>query len=367
MDYFSLALDLAENALTLSNPNPRVGAVIVSQDGRILGQGYTQQRGGPHAEVMALRDAASRGEDVRGSTCYVTLEPCSHHGRTPPCCDALIAAGVGRVCIALRDPNPLVAGQGMARLQAAGIAVELASEQIAARARELNIGFLRRMQHGLPWVRLKTASSLDGRVALDHGDSQWITGEAARAEVQHWRARACAVLTGIGTVLADDPLLNVRLPGATRQPHLVIVDTQLRTPPGAQLLQVPQRRVLIASVEQADAGWQQRAAALQVAGAELLLLPADAAGRPDLAALLQELGRLEVNELHVEAGAQLAGALLQQGLVDELIAYVAPLLLGPGQPLAVLPPLQRVADAVRWRLHALQAVGDDVRLQLRPA
>ena len=367
MDYFSLALDLAANALTLSNPNPRVGAVIVSPDGRIQGQGYTQQRGGPHAEVMALRDAASRGEDVRGSTCYVTLEPCSHQGRTPPCCDALIVAGVGKVCIALLDPNPLVAGQGMARLQAAGIAVELAPDEITARARELNIGFLRRMQQGLPWVRLKTASSLDGRVALDNGDSQWITGKAARAEVQHWRARACAVLTGIGTVLADDPLLNVRLPEATRQPHLVIVDTQLRTPLSAQLLQVAQRRVLIASVAQGDIGWQQRAVALQQAGAELLQLPADPAGRPDLVALLRELGRLEVNELHVESGAQLAGALLQQGLVNELVAYVAPVLLGPGQPLAVLPPLERVADAARWQLQALQAVGDDVRLQLRPA
>ncbi|MEE1653378.1 MULTISPECIES: bifunctional diaminohydroxyphosphoribosylaminopyrimidine deaminase/5-amino-6-(5-phosphoribosylamino)uracil reductase RibD [Brachymonas] len=367
MDYFSLALDLAANALTLSNPNPRVGAVIVSPDGRIQGQGYTQQRGGPHAEVMALRDAASRGEDVRGSTCYVTLEPCSHQGRTPPCCDALIVAGVGKVCIALLDPNPLVAGQGMARLQAAGIAVELAPDEITARARELNIGFLRRMQQGLPWVRLKTASSLDGRVALDNGDSQWITGKAARAEVQHWRARACAVLTGIGTVLADDPLLNVRLPEATRQPHLVIVDTQLRTPLSAQLLQVAQRRVLIASVAQADTGWQQRAVALQQAGAELLQLPADPAGRPDLVALLRELGRQEVNELHVESGAQLAGALLQQGLVNELVAYVAPVLLGPGQPLAVLPPLERVADAARWQLQALQAVGDDVRLQLRPA
>ena len=244
MSYYQQALELAAHSLTLSNPNPRVGCVIVDADGRTLGQGYTQQRGGPHAEIMALRDAASRGEDVVGSTVYVTLEPCAHHGRTPPCCDALIAARVAKVCIALRDPNPQVAGQGIARLQAAGIAVEMAPPEIEAQAREINIGFLRRMEHGVPWVRLKTASSLDGMTALGNGDSQWITGETARADVQHWRARACAVLTGSGTVVADDPLLNVRLPGATRQPHLVIVLRAAERRAREQLLEPTQQHAL---------------------------------------------------------------------------------------------------------------------------
>lgn len=365
MSNFQQALALAAHSLTLSNPNPRVGCVIVDADGRTLGEGFTQQRGGPHAEIMALRDAASRGEDVIGSTVYVTLEPCAHHGRTPPCCDALIAARVSKVCIALRDPNPLVAGQGIARLQAAGIAVEMAPAEVEAEAREINIGFMQRMEQGVPWVRLKTASSLDGMSALANGESQWITGDTARDDVQHWRARACAVLTGSGTVVADDPLLNVRLPGATRQPHLVIVDSRLRTPPTARLFGVPDRKVWIVTVDRNTPGRDERRAALEAAGAEIITLDAGMDGRSDLRELMRELGRREVNEVHVEAGSILNGALLEAGLVDELLAYVAPMLLGPGRPLAELPQLQRLSDASRWGLHRMEAVGDDLRLQLR--
>ena len=369
MEHFTHALQLAQQAIPLSAPNPRVGCVIVSANSQIIGRGHTQRPGEAHAEIMALRDAASRGASVAGSTVYVTLEPCSHHGRTPPCCDALIAAGVGRVMVALADPNPLVAGQGLQRLRAAGIDVHLADADsaVARAARDINIGFLRRMQQGRPWVRLKTASSLDGRTALANSQSQWITGEAARADVQHWRARACAVLTGIGTVLYDDPLLNVRLPQAPRQPHLIVLDTQLRTPLDARLWRVADRQVWLCTTEAAagDSTIRQRATALQAAGASVLFLPADAQGRTDLDALLRELGRCAINEVHVEAGATLNGALLQQGHVDEMLAYVAPLLLGPGQPLAALPVLGNLDHAARWQLCEARALDNDVRLRLR--
>ncbi len=369
MEHFTHALQLAQQAIPLSAPNPRVGCVIVSANSQIIGRGHTQRPGEAHAEIMALRDAASRGASVAGSTVYVTLEPCSHHGRTPPCCDALIAAGVGRVMVALADPNPLVAGQGLQRLRAAGIDVHLADADsaVARAARDINIGFLRRMQQGRPWVRLKTASSLDGRTALANSQSQWITGEAARADVQHWRARACAVLTGIGTVLYDDPLLNVRLPQAPRQPHLIVLDTQLRTPLDARLWRVADRQVWLCTTEAAagDSTIRQRATALQAAGASVLFLPADAQGRTDLDALLRELGRRAINEVHVEAGATLNGALLQQGHVDEMLAYVAPLLLGPGQPLAALPVLGDLDHAARWQLCETRALDNDVRLRLR--
>ena len=371
MEHFTQALQLAQQAMPLSNPNPRVGCVIVSADGRIIGRGHTQRAGEAHAEIMALRDAASRGASVAGSTVYVTLEPCAHQGRTPPCCDALIAAGVGRVMVALADPNPLVAGQGLQRLRAAGIDVQLAGlDSAEARAaRDINIGFLHRMQHAVPWVRLKTASSLDGRTALPNGQSQWITGDAARADVQHWRARACAILTGIGTVLHDDPLLNVRLPQVQRQPPLAILDSRLRTPPQARLFGVAARAIWIFTTASAteDPGGRQRADALQAAGAHIVCLPADNVGRPSLSALLQELGRRAINELHVEAGAALNGALLAQGHVDELLAYVAPLLLGPGQPLADLPAIPELSMAARWQLCESRALGDDIRLRLRTA
>ena len=253
--HLQAALDASRHSLTLSNPNPRVGCVLVAADGRVIGTGHTQQAGGPHAEVMALRDAASRSEPTLGATAYVTLEPCSHFGRTPPCCDALLQARVARVVVACGDPNPLVAGRGLARLREAGVQVDLlpSHSPLALAVRELNIGFFHRMERGRPWVRMKLAASLDGITALGNGESQWITGPEARADGHAWRARACAVLTGIGTVLEDDPMLDVRLVDTPRQPHLVIVDSKLETPPTARLFQAPAqglaRHAHVATVE----------------------------------------------------------------------------------------------------------------------
>lgn len=325
------ALDLASSAVFLTSPNPRVGCVLVDVQGHIIGQGHTQKAGGPHAEVMALRDAAARGHSTQGATAYVTLEPCSHHGRTGPCCDALVAAGVRKVVAAVADPNPQVAGNGFARLRAAGVEVEVcAPEDGGMASRDLNIGFFSRMVRKQPWVRLKAATSLDGATALRDGSSQWITSEPARADGHYWRARACAILTGIGTVLADDPALDVRYVETPRQPRLVVVDSALRTPPTARIF-AAQREVLIYAATPAPA----RQAALEAAGATVVHLPrADrTAGAPpqvDLAALLQDLGRREVNELHVEAGGVLNGALMQAGLVDECLLYLAPKLIGQG-------------------------------------
>ncbi|MDR7332524.1 bifunctional diaminohydroxyphosphoribosylaminopyrimidine deaminase/5-amino-6-(5-phosphoribosylamino)uracil reductase RibD [Roseateles asaccharophilus] len=330
------ALQLAERAVGLTDPNPRVGCVLLAADGRPLGMGHTQAAGQAHAEVMALRDAAAQGHDVRGATAIVTLEPCSHHGRTPPCCDALIQAGVARVVVAVEDPNPQVAGQGIDRLRAAGVEVQLADADSAAASRELNIGFFSRMQRGRPFVRLKSAISLDGRTALPDGRSQWITGEAARADGHVWRRRAGAVLTGIGTVLADDPRMDVRLVPTARQPLRVVLDPHGRMPPGARMLQPP--------------------------GETRVIGP----GRADLPALLAGLGAQGINELHVEAGPTLSGAFLDAGLVDELLIYQAPLLIGEGRPLAALQPLAGLDLASRWRLVEATPVGQDLRLRLRP-
>ncbi|WP_313074749.1 bifunctional diaminohydroxyphosphoribosylaminopyrimidine deaminase/5-amino-6-(5-phosphoribosylamino)uracil reductase RibD [Melaminivora sp.] len=356
------ALGLAAQALFLSSPNPRVGCVIVHADGhRVLGQGFTQQAGGPHAEVMALRDAAAQGHDVRGATAYVTLEPCSHQGRTGPCCDALIEAGVGRVVAATPDPNPLVGGRGLARLRAAGIEVQVGDG--AAEARELNIGFFSRMVRGLPWVRMKVAASLDGATALANGASQWITSADARADGHAWRARACAILTGTGTVLHDDPRLDVREVATPRQPHLVVLDSRLRTPPAARLLEVPQREVLICTTGQAGADRRQ---ALETRGATVMALGADRRGQVDLAATLAALAQRGVNELHVEAGAGLNGALLRAGLVDELLLYLAPTLLGTGaRGMTDWGPLQSLADARRLRFADVTLLGPDLRIVAR--
>ena len=355
-----LTLALAEQAVGLSDPNPRVGCLIVAADGAtVLGQGHTQAAGGPHAEVMALRDAQSRGADVRGATVYVTLEPCAHHGRTPPCCDALVAAGVGRVEIAVGDPNPLVNGQGTARIAAAGIAIGHAPDDVALRARELNIGFFSRMQRGRPWVRMKIAASLDGRTALPNGASQWITGPDARADGHAYRRRAGAVLTGIGTVLADDPSLDVRLVDTALQPLRCVVDARLDTPPRARLFESPAPVLLFtASTDPA------RRAALQARGAEIVDVPAPA-GRIDLDAVLDALAARALNELHIEAGARLNGALLRTGRVDELLLYLAPTLLGPGRDMATLGELQSPGDGIAFDFHDATKVGTDLRILAR--
>jgi diaminohydroxyphosphoribosylaminopyrimidine deaminase/5-amino-6-(5-phosphoribosylamino)uracil reductase len=353
------ALALAAHAVGLSDPNPRVGCVIVAADGRLAGRGHTQEAGGAHAEVMALRDAAARGVDVRGATVYVTLEPCSHHGRTPPCADALVDARVGRVVIALRDPNPLVSGRGAARLEAAGIVVQW--DGGGEESRELNIGFVSRMERGRPWLRLKVAVSLDGRTALADGTSQWITGEAARADGHAWRKRASAVLTGVGTVREDDPRLDVRLVASARQPLRVIVDSRLETPPNARVLAAPGSVLVYAAVDDPT-----RRQALEDQGAKVALL-ANPAGKVDLAAMLADLGKRGINELHAEAGEKLNASLLAAGLVDELLVYVAPRLLGSGRGLAALAPIARLEDAPGFAFTSVERVGTDLRLLLRPA
>jgi diaminohydroxyphosphoribosylaminopyrimidine deaminase/5-amino-6-(5-phosphoribosylamino)uracil reductase len=353
------ALALAERAIGVSEPNPRVGCVVV-RDRTVVGRGHTQHAGGAHAEVMALADAAARGADVRGATVHVTLEPCAHHGRTPPCADALVAAGVGRVVIALRDPNPLVSGKGAARLAAAGIAVEW-NDAAAAASRELNVGFVSRMERGRPWLRMKVAVSLDGRSALADGTSQWITGTAARADGHAWRKRAAAVLTGVGTVRDDDPRLDVRLVETVRQPLRVIVDSRLETPPTARILAPPGEVLVYAAIDD-----RARRSALEAHGAEVALAPSPS-GKVDLAAMVADLGRREINELHVEAGEKLNASLLAAGLVDELLVYVAPKLLGDGRGLAALPPLARLDDALGFAFVDVARIGDDLRLLLRPS
>jgi diaminohydroxyphosphoribosylaminopyrimidine deaminase/5-amino-6-(5-phosphoribosylamino)uracil reductase len=353
------ALALAHGAIGLSEPNPRVGCVITALDGRVLGRGHTQQAGGAHAEVMALRDAAAQGESVRGATAWVTLEPCAHHGRTPPCCDALIAAGLARVVMALEDPNPLVAGQGAARLRTAGVEVE--AGLLADDARELNIGFFSRMQRGRPWVRLKAAVSLDGRTALNNGASQWITGPEARTDGHAFRKRAGAVLTGVGTVLDDNPRLDVRLVDTALQPLRVIVDSRLETPPASKILDAPGRTLICAAV--IDAG---RAAALRDRGAEIALAPG-ANAKVDLAAMLADLAARGVNELHVEAGHKLNGSFVREGLVDEFLIYMAPKLLGVGRELAAFGPLESLSDSLALRFESVRSFGDDLRLIARPA
>jgi len=353
-------LALAHAAIGLSDPNPRVGCVIASADGRALAQGSTQQAGGPHAEAAALADAHAAGADLRGATAWVSLEPCAHHGRTPPCCDALIDAGVARVVVAAVDPNPLVAGQGIAKLRAAGIAVDLADGPVAREARELNIGFFSRMQRGRPWVRMKIAASLDGRTALDNGASQWITGEAARRDGHAWRKRASALLTGIGTVLEDDPRLDVRLVPTPRQPLRVIVDSRLQTPADARILNAPGEVLVYTAADDT-----LRGAALRARGA-LLVPMAGAHGKVDLAAMLADLAQRGVNELHVEAGHKLNASLLREGLVDELLVYLAPRLLGIGREMAAFGPLSTLAEALEFEFTQVDRIGDDLRILARP-
>jgi diaminohydroxyphosphoribosylaminopyrimidine deaminase/5-amino-6-(5-phosphoribosylamino)uracil reductase len=354
-DGMALALEWAAKGMFITAPNPRIGCVIV-KDGVVIGAGHTQPAGQAHAEIQALRDAEARGNDVRGATAYVTLEPCSHHGRTPPCSDALVRAGLGRVVAAMLDPNPLVAGRGLAQLEAAGIAVS--SGVLADAAYELNIGFFSRMMRARPWVRLKSAASLDGMTGLHSGESQWITGLDARADGHAWRARACAVLTGIGTVKADDPQLNVRGIDTPRQPRRIIVDSKLEIALNARVLQGAACWI-VAAVRH-----EEKEAALRAAGHEVIVLP-NAAGKVDLPALMLELGRREINELHVEAGSKLNASLVREGCVDELLVYLAPCLIGAGQGMFALPPLERLADKVQLRFHEFKQVGADVRILAR--
>jgi diaminohydroxyphosphoribosylaminopyrimidine deaminase/5-amino-6-(5-phosphoribosylamino)uracil reductase len=335
-----------------------VGCVIVSGDGgRVLGQGHTQRAGEAHAEIMALRDAAGRGESVRGATAWVTLEPCAHHGRTGPCCEALAVAGISRVVAALPDPNPLVAGQGFEFLRASGITVEVGPG--AEASRELNIGFFSRMVRGTPWVRMKVAASLDGRTALENGVSQWITSEAARADGHAWRARAGALLTGIGTVLEDDPRLDVRQASIARQPPVVIVDSRLETPPGARIL-APGRETLI----YAAARDTERESPLRAAGATIVHQPGPG-GKVDLHAMLRDLAARGVNELHVEAGHKLNGSFVREGLVDELLVYVAPKLLGQGREMARFGPLAALSEALPLDFVSVDRFGPDLRIVAR--
>jgi diaminohydroxyphosphoribosylaminopyrimidine deaminase/5-amino-6-(5-phosphoribosylamino)uracil reductase len=353
-DGMRAALAQAAKALYSATPNPRVGCVIV-RDGDVLAEGHTQPTGFAHAEAHALHHAQQQGVDVRGATVYVSLEPCSHHGRTPPCADALITAGIARVVVAIEDPNPLVAGQGLARLRAAGIKVELGV--LADEAREMNRGFLHRMQHGRPWVRMKIAASLDGGTALQNGESQWITSTQARDDGHAWRARACAVLTGIGTVQQDDPQLNVRAVETPRQPRRIVVDSHLEISPQAKILQGAASWIFTA----VEGG--ARADQLRAEGHELIALP-DESGKVDLRALMNELGLREINELHVEAGFKLNGSLLRAGVVDELLLYLAPCLLGPAQGLARLPVLEHLSDRLAFRFHEVEQVGPDLRLRV---
>ena len=362
MDFETLmhdAIGLARASIGLTEPNPRVGCVIVAPDGRIIGRGSTQEAGGPHAEVMALRDAAARGEAVRGATVVVSLEPCAHHGRTPPCCDALIGAGIARVVMAVEDPFPQVAGQGAARLRAAGI--EVIEGPGADEARELNIGFFSRMKRGRPWVRMKAAVSLDGRSALANGTSQWITGAEARADGHAWRRRGGAILTGVGTVPRGDPRLHGGLVPTPKQPLRVIVDSRLETPASARILAPPGEVLIFAALR--DAARESR---LHEAGAQIAWAPG-LAGKVDLAAMLGQLAQRGVNELHVEAGHKLNGSFVREGLVDEWLVYMAPRLLGAGRDLAAFGPLERLEDGVALRFTGVDRIGGDLRILARRA
>ena len=353
--HMARAFELARHGLYTTDPNPRVGCVLVN-DGRIVGEGWHERAGGPHAEAAAL---AAAGAAARGATAFVTLEPCDHHGRTPPCSLALIAAGVARVVYTIDDPNPAVAGNGAARLRAQGIVVE--SGLMAAEAEQLNPGYLRRRRTGRPFVRVKVAASLDGRTALASGESRWITSKTARADAQHYRARSSVVLTGIGTVLADDPAMNVRIEESRRQPMRVILDSRLRTPPEARIIN-RQGHVLVAATT-SDA---QRREALQRKGVEVQVVP-ERVGRPDLAAVLDLLGQREANEVWVEAGATLAGAFVREKLFDELVVYLAPTLLGPdARPLVDLPALAQLDARPLLRFTECMPVGDDLRITAVP-
>ncbi|WP_447577032.1 bifunctional diaminohydroxyphosphoribosylaminopyrimidine deaminase/5-amino-6-(5-phosphoribosylamino)uracil reductase RibD [Achromobacter kerstersii] len=352
------ALALAESVLYTTAPNPRVGCVIV-RDGRVLGEGATQPPGGPHAEVCALRDAQARQEAVQGATMYVTLEPCSHFGRTPPCVDAVLAAKPARVVVAIGDPNPLVNGQGLARLRAAGI--EVTTGVCAEEALAINAGFISRMSRGLPWVWMKMAASLDGRSALHNGMSQWITGPEARVDGHRWRARSCVVLTGMGTVLKDDPQLNVRGVDTPRQPRKAVVDGRFEIPEDARLFDGAE---VILFTAREDAA---KAARLADKNARVVVLPGQEPSRVDLPGMMGWFAKEQFNEVHVEAGAGLSGALVASGCVDELLLYLAPVLLGDAAGMVRLPMLEHLDAARRYEFIDTARVGADLRLRARVA
>ena len=353
-EFMARALRLAELGLYSRTPNPRVGCVIV-KDGAVVGEGWHRRAGEAHAEIHALQAA---GDHARGATAYVTLEPCSHHGRTPPCAEALIAARVSRVVAAMQDPNPLVSGRGLALLRDAGIVAECGV--LGGEAQELNIGFVSRMTRGRPWLRLKLAASLDGKTALENGASQWITGPEARQDGHRFRARACAILSGIGTVRDDDPLLNVRGVETERQPLKVVLDSRLELPLNAKLLNGGSVLVACAIDDAA------RSAALRQRGAEVLCLP-NPESKVDLLALMLELGRRGINEVHVEGGSRLNGALLAAGLVDEFLIYLAPCLIGhAARGIFDMPALESLADKAQLVIRDLRMVGQDVRILARP-
>lgn len=366
--YMARALQLAERGLFTADPNPRVGCVLVKA-GEVVGEGWHQRAGEPHAEINALQVAGTLAKDgVKGATAYITLEPCCHHGRTPPCSEALIAAGVSRVVVAMEDPNPQVAGQGLAQLQKAGI--ETCSGVLQAQAELLNLGFIRRMRHGRPFVRGKMAMSLDGRTAMASGESQWITDSEARQDVHRLRARSSAIITGIGTVLSDDPSLTARLANVSgntkvelelQQPLRVVLDSHLQIPVAAQILSLPGSTLILTISSD-----ETKTAALRATGAEVEVL-ASKNGRLDLSAVMECLARREINEAMVEAGATLCGALLQAGLFDELVIYMAPLLMGDeARGLLSLPGLQSMTDRIELEIDDMRSVGRDWRIQARP-
>lgn len=354
----SRALELAHEAIGVSDPNPRVGCVLVSADGKLLAEGSTREAGGPHAEAVALQTLQREGTSAKRATAYITLEPCSHHGRTPPCVDALVSAGIARAVISVRDPNPLVAGEGLSRLRAAGIEVDLGL--LSEESKDLNIGFFSRMERGRPWVRMKIAASLDGRTALLNGRSQWITGEAARTDGHRWRKRAGALLTGAGTVRDDDPRLDVRLVDTVRQPLRVVVDSRLEISPSARILQPPGAVLVYTTAAQVD-----QAALGALPHVEVCRAAADANGKTQLGALLADLARRGINELHVEAGHRLNGSFVREGLVDEWLVYLAPRLLGMGLEMASFGPLQALAEGVALEFTSVDRIGEDLRVVAR--
>ncbi len=349
------ALSQASKALYCSNPNPRVGCVIVKNN-QIIAKGHTKPVGYDHAEIVAIKDARKRGVDIKGSTIYVTLEPCNHFGRTPPCTLALVEAGISRVVIATKDPNNIVTGNGEEFLKKAGI--DVITSIMEKEAREMNVGFFYRMENNLPWVRVKFAMSIDGKTALSNGNSKWITSANSRRDGHRWRAQSCAILTGIGTLLCDNPELTVRDVSTSRQPQRIILDSTLKTPQNAKILKG--EKVWIATSSKNF----EKETILKKKGVEIIFLP-DKNGKVDLNLFMNELSRRNINELHVEAGAKLSGSLMKLNLVNELLIYISTSFLGPGIPLAELPEIDKLTDRLKFRLYEVKKIGEDLRVRLR--